>query len=56
MKNMTRPLNLCDLDFTDLHSDDDKDDLMPRGFGGAMVIAFVVCISRMNRRITFDLI
>lgn len=29
MKNMTRPLNLCDLDFTDLHSDDDKDDLMP---------------------------
>ncbi|XP_055315363.1 FH1/FH2 domain-containing protein 3 isoform X3 [Sitodiplosis mosellana] len=37
MKNMTRPLNLCDLDFTDLHSDDDKDDLMPRGFGGAMI-------------------
>lgn len=27
---MTRPLTLCDLDFTDLRSDDDKDDLMPR--------------------------
>lgn len=31
MKNMTRPLTLCDLDFTDLRSDDDKDDLLPRG-------------------------
>lgn len=30
MKNMTRPLTLCDLDFTDLRSDDDKDDLLPR--------------------------
>lgn len=36
MKNMTRSLTLCDLDFTDLHSDDDKDDLMPRGLGGAV--------------------
>ncbi|XP_031617722.1 uncharacterized protein LOC116337370 isoform X6 [Contarinia nasturtii] len=36
MKNMTRPLNLCDLDFTDLHSDDDKDDLLPRGLGGSV--------------------
>lgn len=30
MKNMTRPLTLCDLDFTDLRADDDKDDLLPR--------------------------
>ena len=30
---MTRPLTLCDLDFTDLRSEDDKDDLAPRGFG-----------------------
>lgn len=37
MKNMVRPLTLCDLDFTDLHSDDDKDDLMPRGLGGLAV-------------------
>lgn len=36
MKNMTRPLTLCDLDFTDLRSDDDKDDLMPRGLGGSV--------------------
>lgn len=33
MKNMTRSLTLCDLDFTDLHSDDDKDDLLPRAIG-----------------------
>ncbi|XP_030373200.1 FH1/FH2 domain-containing protein 3-like isoform X1 [Scaptodrosophila lebanonensis] len=31
VRNMTRPLNLCDLDFTDLHSDDEKDVLAPRG-------------------------
>lgn len=37
VKNMVRPLTLCDLDFTDLHSDDDKDDLMPRGLGGLSV-------------------
>lgn len=36
MKNMTRPLTLYDLDFTDLHSDDDKDDLLPRGLGGSV--------------------
>ncbi|XP_055610474.1 uncharacterized protein LOC129757316 isoform X3 [Uranotaenia lowii] len=36
IKNMTRKLNLCDLDFTDLTSDDDKDILAPRGFGGAV--------------------
>lgn len=36
VKNMTRPLTLCDLDFTDLRSDDDKDDLMPRGLGGSV--------------------
>lgn len=36
VKNMIRPLILCDLDFTDLHSDDDKDDLMPRGLGGSV--------------------
>lgn len=33
---MTRPLTLCDLDFTDLRSDDDKDDLLPRGLGGSI--------------------
>ncbi|XP_050090977.1 serine-rich adhesin for platelets isoform X3 [Anopheles aquasalis] len=36
VKNMTRKLSLCDLDFTDLTSDDDKDLLAPRGFGGAV--------------------
>lgn len=36
MKNMTRPLTLCDLDFTDLRVDDDKDDLLPRGLGGSV--------------------
>lgn len=36
VKNMTRPLTLCDLDFTDLRPDDDKDDLMPRGLGGSV--------------------
>ena len=30
---MSRPLNLCDLDFTDLNSEDEKDILAPRGFG-----------------------
>jgi hypothetical protein len=35
-KNMTRKLELCDLDFTDLTQDDDNDVLMPRGFGGAI--------------------
>ncbi|KAL5291757.1 FHOD1 family protein [Megaselia abdita] len=33
VKNMTRPLNLCDLDFTDLNSDDEKDPSAPRGLG-----------------------
>ncbi|XP_034482437.1 uncharacterized protein LOC117787915 isoform X2 [Drosophila innubila] len=33
VRSMTRPLNLCDLDFTDLHSDDEKDVLAPRGLG-----------------------
>ncbi|XP_015044143.2 uncharacterized protein Fhos isoform X3 [Drosophila pseudoobscura] len=33
VRNMTRPLNLCDLDFTDLHDDDEKDVLAPRGLG-----------------------
>ncbi|XP_053676217.1 FH1/FH2 domain-containing protein 3-like [Anopheles nili] len=36
VKNMTRKLSLCDLDFTDLTSDDDKDLMAPRGFGGAV--------------------
>lgn len=56
---MTRPLNLCDLDFTDLHSDDDKDDLMPRGFGGSMVIAMSFLfheLKKKNGQITLDLI
>lgn len=33
---MVRPLNLCDLDFTDLNSDDEKDVLAPRGLGGGI--------------------
>ncbi|CAD7002601.1 unnamed protein product [Ceratitis capitata] len=33
VRNMIRPLNLCDLDFTDLNSDDEKDVLAPRGLG-----------------------
>lgn len=33
VKNMTRPLNLCDLDFTDLNSEDEKDPAAPRGLG-----------------------
>ncbi|XP_058987660.1 FH1/FH2 domain-containing protein 3 isoform X5 [Musca domestica] len=33
VRNMVRPLQLCDLDFTDLNSDDDKDILAPRGPG-----------------------
>lgn len=36
IKNMTRPLILCDLDFTDLQLEDDKDDLAPRGLGGSV--------------------
>lgn len=36
VKNMTRPLTLCDLDFTDLHSEDDKDDMVPRGAIGSI--------------------
>lgn len=36
MRNMTRPLTLCDLDFTDLHSEDDKDDFAPRGKTGCV--------------------
>ncbi|KAJ6633689.1 FH1/FH2 domain-containing protein 3 [Pseudolycoriella hygida] len=34
VKNMSRPLRLCDLDFTDLQNEDDSDDLAPRGLGG----------------------
>ncbi|XP_018801579.1 PREDICTED: FH1/FH2 domain-containing protein 3 isoform X5 [Bactrocera latifrons] len=33
VRNMIRPLNLCDLDFTDLNSEDEKDVLAPRGLG-----------------------
>lgn len=36
INNMSRPLHLCDLDFTDLHADDDKDELAPRGLGGSI--------------------
>lgn len=36
IKNMIRPLKLCDLDFTDLLSEDDKDDLAPKGFGNCI--------------------
>lgn len=36
IKNMIRPLKLCDLDFTDLLSEDDKDDLAPRGMGNCI--------------------
>ncbi|XP_058053331.1 FH1/FH2 domain-containing protein 3 isoform X4 [Anopheles bellator] len=36
VKNMTRKLSLCDLDFTDLTSEDDKDLLAPRAFGGVV--------------------
>ena len=39
-KNMTRKLELCDLDFTDLTQDDDKDVLTPRGFGGNILTIF----------------
>lgn len=33
VSSMARPLRLCDLDFTDLQADDDKDELAPRGLG-----------------------
>ncbi|XP_032310349.1 FH1/FH2 domain-containing protein 3 isoform X4 [Drosophila ananassae] len=36
VRNMTRPLNLCDLDFTDLQDDDEKDVLAPRGLGAGI--------------------
>lgn len=36
VRNMNRPLNLCDLDFTDLTADDEKDVLAPRGLGGSI--------------------
>lgn len=36
INNMTRPLRLCDLDFTDLQMEDDKDDLAPRCIGGSV--------------------
>lgn len=36
VKNMTRPLTLCDLDFTDLRADDDIDDMTPRGLGNSV--------------------
>lgn len=31
---MSRPLRLCDLDFTDLQIEDDVDDLAPRSLNG----------------------
>lgn len=34
VSKMSRPLRLCDLDFTDLQADDDCDELTPRGIGG----------------------
>lgn len=36
VRNMIRPLNLCDLDFTDLNSEDEKDGLAPRGLGAGV--------------------
>lgn len=36
VQNMDRPLVLCDLDFTDLQMEDDKDNLAPRGLGGCV--------------------
>ncbi|XP_054734934.1 uncharacterized protein LOC129242362 isoform X2 [Anastrepha obliqua] len=36
VRNMIRPLNLCDLDFTDLNSEDEKDVLAPRGLGAGV--------------------
>lgn len=36
VQNMDRPLILCDLDFTDLQLEDDKDNLAPRGLGGSV--------------------
>lgn len=36
VSSMARPLRLCDLDFTDLQEDDDKDDLAPRCLGGSI--------------------
>lgn len=36
VRGMSRPLNLCDLDFTDLTTDDEKDVLAPRGLGGSI--------------------
>ncbi|XP_037039669.1 FH1/FH2 domain-containing protein 3 isoform X5 [Bradysia coprophila] len=34
VKSMSRPLRLCDLDFTDLQIEDDVDDLAPRSLNG----------------------
>lgn len=34
VKSMSRPLRLCDLDFTDLQIEDDQDDLAPKGNKG----------------------
>lgn len=34
VKSMSRPLRLCDLDFTDLDAEDDVDDLAPRSLNG----------------------
>jgi len=36
VKNMTRPLTLCDLDFTDLTIDDENDVLATRSIGGSV--------------------
>lgn len=36
VRNLTRPLQLCDLDFTDLSVEDEKDILTPRGGGGGI--------------------
>ncbi|XP_055841065.1 FH1/FH2 domain-containing protein 3 isoform X4 [Episyrphus balteatus] len=61
VKSMSRPLNLCDMDFTDLNSEDEKDVLAPRGLGGGippppppqgvpppMMIGQIVCPPPMN--------
>lgn len=36
VRNISRPLRLCDLDFTDLNEEDENDVLAPRGLGGAV--------------------
>lgn len=56
VKNISRPLNLCDMDFTDLNSEDEKDVLAPRGLGAgippppppSMIPGQIVCPPPMN--------